>query len=107
MSEQPLNDPRNPEGVIGNHDIFLQLQKIRNGEILTTQSETTLMQKAPQDIRNYSASQQLKEITLLLTDANNHGLLAEVVSTAISYHRTTPNAIPLQSIIIGYSEWVK
>ena len=59
------------------------------------------------DIRNWSAAQQLREINLLLTDAQTHGLLAEVVSTAMYYHRTTPNAIPLQSIIIGYSEWVK
>jgi hypothetical protein len=59
------------------------------------------------DIHILSAAQQLREINLLLTDAQNHGLLAEVVSTAMAYHRTTPNASPLQSIIIGYSEWVK
>lgn len=59
------------------------------------------------DIRNYSAAQQLREINLLLTDAQTHGLLAEVVSTAMTYHRTTPKSSPLQSIIIGYSEWVK
>ena len=60
-----------------------------------------------QDIRYFGSAQQLREINLLLTDAQNHGLLAEVVSTAMDYHRTTPKSSPLQSIIIGYSEWVK
>ena len=61
----------------------------------------------PKEIHKLSKSEQIDQIYKYLVDAKNHGLLSEVVSTALDYQRANTNSSSLQSMIIGYSEWIK
>lgn len=49
----------------------------------------------------------LVEVNRLLEDANNYGLLPEVVVWALMAMQEDPEMTPTEAVAIGYNEWIK
>ncbi len=49
----------------------------------------------------------LVEVNIMLEEANNYGLLPEVVVWALMAMQEDPKITPTDAVIIGYNEWIK